>query len=72
MEPNIAHYRRALQTVLSGGLNLQHVYLLLFSLLDKHQLKDSKKMKFCDHIVVNNKSLFILKKKLSNIIELYE
>jgi len=44
----------------------------LFSLLDKHQLKDSKKMKFCDHIVVNNKSLFILKKKLSNIIELYE
>ena len=44
----------------------------LFSLLDKHQIKDSKKMKFCDHIVVNNKSLSILKKKLSNIIYLYE
>ena len=44
----------------------------LFSLLDKHQIKDTKKMKFCDHIVVNNKSLFILKKKLSNIIKLYE
>ena len=27
---------------------------------------------YCDHIVVNNKSLFILKKKLSNIIKLYE
>ena len=44
----------------------------LFSLLNKHQLKDSKKMKFCDHIVVNNKSLSILKKKLLNIIKLYE
>ena len=43
-----------------------------FNMLDKHQLKDSIKMKFCDHIVVNNKSLFILKKKLSNIIKLYE
>ena len=44
----------------------------LFSLLDNHQIKDSKKMKFCDHIVVNNKSLSILKKKLSNIIYSYE
>jgi dephospho-CoA kinase len=43
----------------------------LFSLLDRHQLKDIKKMKFCDHVVVNNKSLAILKKKLSNIINLY-
>ncbi len=44
----------------------------LFSLLNRHQLNDVKKMKFCDHIVVNNKSLSILKKKLSNIIKLYE
>ena len=44
----------------------------LFSLLNKHQMKDSKKMKFCDHIVVNNKSLSILKNKLYNIIRLYE
>ena len=43
----------------------------LFSLLNRHQLKDTKKMKFCDHVVVNNKSLVILKKKLSNIINLY-
>ena len=44
----------------------------LFSLLDNHQLKDTKKMKLCDHIVVNNKSLTILKKNLLNIIKLYE
>ena len=43
----------------------------LFSLLDKHQLKDTKKMKLCDHIVVNNKSLTVLKKNLLNIIQLY-
>ena len=44
----------------------------LFSLLNKQQLKDDIKMKFCDHIVVNNKSLSILKKNLSNIIKLHE
>ena len=44
----------------------------LFALLNKQQLPDVKKMKFCDHIVVNNKSLSILKRKLSNIIKLYE
>ena len=44
----------------------------LFSLLDSHQLKDTKKMKFCDHIVVNNKSLTILKKNLLNRIKSYE
>lgn len=44
----------------------------LFNLLDKHQLKDTRKMKFCDHIVVNNKSLTVLKKNLLNIIKLYE
>lgn len=44
----------------------------LFSLLDNHQLKDTKKMKLCDHIVVNNKSLNLLKKNLLNIIQLHE
>ena len=44
----------------------------LFRLLDENQIKDTKKMKMCDHIVVNNKSLFILKKNLLNIIKLYE
>ena len=32
----------------------------LFSLLDSHQLKDTKKMKLCDHIVVNEKNFHIL------------
>tara|TARA_B110000444_G_C18601376_1_gene483274 strand:+ start:21 stop:587 length:567 start_codon:yes stop_codon:yes gene_type:complete len=52
--------------------NLNGGDLKLFSVLNKHQLGDTKKMKFCDHIVVNNKSLSILKKKLLRIIKLYE
>ena len=44
----------------------------LFSLLDNKQLADVKKVKFCDHIVVNEKNLRILKKDLSAIIKLYE
>ena len=42
-----------------------------FNFLDKKHIKDSKKVKFCDHVVVNNKSLNVLKKKLLNIIKKY-
>ena len=44
----------------------------LFNLLDKKQLSDYKKSKFCDHIVDNAKNLKILKKNLISIIKLYE
>jgi len=44
----------------------------IFKILNKQQLKDSSKMKVCDHIVVNNNTLSSLKKKLFNIIKLYE
>ena len=44
----------------------------LFHLLDKKQIKDSKKLKYCDHVVINNNSLSNLKKNLFNILKLYE
>ena len=44
----------------------------LFNILNNHQIKDNKKAKLCDHIVVNNKSLKVLKKNLLNIIRNYE
>ncbi len=44
----------------------------LFNLLDKKQLKDEKKIKFCDHIIVNEKKLNILKKNLLDIFSRYE
>ena len=40
----------------------------LFNILDKKQLNDIKKIKYCDHVVVNENNLKILKKNLSIII----
>ena len=44
----------------------------LFNLLNNKQMVDKKKVKFCDHVVVNEKNLSILKKNLSAIIDKYE
>ena len=44
----------------------------LFNLLDKKQIRDTKKMKLCDHVIVNNKSFLVLKQKILNIIKKYE
>ena len=44
----------------------------LFKVLNKYQLSDTKKIKFCNHVIVNEKNIKILKKKLSNILEKYE
>ena len=44
----------------------------LFNLLNNKQLNDGKKIKFCDHTIVNEKNLNILKKKLLVIINRYE
>ena len=44
----------------------------LFNLLNNKQVNDTKKIKFCDHVVVNEKNLNILKKNLLVIINKYE
>ena len=44
----------------------------LFNLLNNKQMRDNKKIKFCDHVIVNEKNLKILKKDLSTIISKYE
>ncbi|MDC3156965.1 dephospho-CoA kinase [Candidatus Pelagibacter bacterium] len=44
----------------------------LFNLLNNKQMNDIKKIKFCDHVVVNEKNLNILKKNLLAIISKYE
>lgn len=43
-----------------------------FSILDNRQLKASKKIKFCNKVINNNKSLVILKKEMKDIINKYE
>ncbi len=44
----------------------------LFDLLNKKQLSDIKKAKYCDHIIVNEKNLKFLKKNLLDILSIYE
>ena len=44
----------------------------LFNLLNNKQMTDAKKIKFCDHIVVNEKNINMLKQNLSTIIKKYE
>ena len=44
----------------------------LFNLLNNQQMGDKKKIKFCDHVVVNENNLKILKKKLLFILAKYE
>ena len=44
----------------------------LFNLLNSKQMRDSKKIKYCDYVVVNEKNLKILKKDLLSIMSKYE
>ena len=44
----------------------------LFNFLNKKQMEDKKKSKFCDHEVVNEMNFNILKKNLLAIIKKYE
>ena len=44
----------------------------IFNLLNNKQMNDKKKIKFCDHVVVHEKNLSVLKKNLFAIIKNYE
>jgi len=44
----------------------------LFSLMNNKQMTDTRKSKFCDYVIVNEKNLSILKKNLLAIIRKYE
>ena len=43
----------------------------IFDILDKKQMKHTKKVKYCDHVIHNNKSLNSFKKNISTIIQKY-
>tara|TARA_B100000941_G_scaffold54945_1_gene35592 strand:+ start:2143 stop:2706 length:564 start_codon:yes stop_codon:yes gene_type:complete len=43
-----------------------------FNILNSKQLSDTKKAKYCDHIIVNEKNIKILKKNLLDIFKRYE
>ena len=43
-----------------------------FNLLNSKQLSDAKKAKYCEHVIVNEKNIKILKKNLLDIFKRYE
>ena len=43
----------------------------LFNILDKKQMPTAKKIKLCDHVIINDKNLNVLKKNLLDIISVY-
>ena len=43
----------------------------LFNLMNNRQLSDAKKIKYCDHVIVNEKNLSTLKKNLLDVVRLY-
>ena len=53
-----------LKRFISKGGNVK-----LFNMLDKKQLSDTKKIQFCDYVVVNEKNIKFLKASLSNIFD---
>ena len=40
----------------------------MFTLLDKNQVSPRKKAKYCDYLIVNNKSKKLLKKRVDDIL----
>ena len=44
----------------------------IFQILNNRQIKDTKKIKFCDHVVVNEKNLEFLRENLLDILKSYE
>ncbi len=45
---------------------------IFFNILNRKQFNEKKKAKYCDHVVVNEKNLNILKKNLLDILKKYE
>ena len=41
----------------------------LFNVLNNKQLKDEKKIKYCDHVITDEKSIMLLKKNLMKILK---
>ncbi|MBL6786305.1 MAG: dephospho-CoA kinase [Candidatus Pelagibacter bacterium] len=69
---NIIIFVKAQKILRLKRFKLNNSDVKLFNLLNKKQLKDKKKIKFCDYVVNNTKNLKILKKNLSDIISKYE
>lgn len=60
----VASKKNRLKRYLKNGGKIE-----MFYLLDNNQISVKRKIKYCDYLVVNNKSKNILKKKVNDIID---
>ena len=78
IESNLIHFFDKLVFV-GAKINLRKKRYLkvnkdkkIFNLLNKRQIKESKKRKICDHVINNNQNLLTLKRNAKKIISMYE
>lgn len=69
---DIIFFIKANRKIRLKRFNLKGGEIKLFDILDKKQMKVSKKTRYCDHIIVNEKDLKILKTNLISIFKKYE
>ena len=75
VESNLMNFFDFIILVVASRKNRLHRYLKgggkkeMFKLLDNNQISSKKKIKYCDYLIVNNKSKNILKKKVHDMIK---
>ena len=69
---NIIVFIKAKKQIRYKRFQLKNGDKKLFNLMNNKQMADTKKSKFCDFVVVNEKNKSILKKRLLTIIRNYE
>ena len=69
---NVVFYIKAKKSIRLKRFKLKGGKKSTFNILNSKQLSDVKKGKYCDHIIVNEKNIKILKKNLLDIFKRYE
>ena len=69
---DVIFYIKAKKSIRLRRFKLKGGKKSIFNILNSKQLSDTKKAKYCDHIIVNEKKIKILKKNLLDIFERYE
>ena len=69
---NIIIFIKANKRIRLKRFQLKNGNKKMFNILNAKQMNDTKKIKYCDYVVVNEKNLNILKKNLLAIIDKYE
>ena len=69
---NIVIFIKANKRIRLKRFQLKNGNKKMFNILNAKQMNDTKKIKYCDYVVVNEKNLNILKKNLLAIINKYE